>query len=100
MIEIDQAAVDTVRAARQPSDLDPKAFRPRCCSSTTPPLYLTALYSLVPGANQDAASALTDIMREEMMHFAIVANVLNALGGHPLIDHKDAVPVYPRETCR
>ena len=32
---------------------------------------------------------------EEMLHFTIVANVLNALGGRPLIDDKAAVPIYP-----
>ena len=63
MIEIDQAAVDTVRAARQPSDLHSSLQTALLLEHYTIPLYLTALYSLVPGANQDAASTLTDILR-------------------------------------
>ena len=61
----------------------------------TIPLYLTALYSLVPNTNQAVAKTLKDIVLEEMGHFMIVANVLNALGGRPLIDDEKAVPIYP-----
>jgi hypothetical protein len=95
MIEIDKAVVDTVRTASQPSDLHPSLQAALVLEHATIPLYLTALYSLVPGTNRAAANALRLIVREEMLHFAIVANVLNALGGQPKIDHKDAVPTYP-----
>jgi hypothetical protein len=95
MIEIDKTAVDTVRTASQPSDLHPSLQAALLLEHATIPLYLTALYSLVSGTNRAAVAALKSIVIEEMLHFAIVGNVLNALGGQPKIDHKDAVPTYP-----
>jgi hypothetical protein len=95
MIEIDNAAVDIVRTASQPSDLHPSLQAALVLEHATIPLYLTALYSLVPGTNHAAVDALKPTVLEEMLHFAIVANVLNALGGQPKIDDKDAVPAYP-----
>jgi Ferritin-like len=95
MIEIDKAAVDTVRTASQPSDLHPSLQAALVLEHATIPLYLTALYSLVPGTNRAALGALKRTVLDEMLHFAIVANVLNALGGQPKIDHKETVPSYP-----
>lgn len=62
--------------------------------STLPP-YLTALYSLHPGANREAARVLLSVAIEEMLHMVLAANVLNAIGGRPRLDHPDFVPAYP-----
>src|SRR5690606_1406942 len=35
------------------------------------------------------------IVIEEMLHMTIAANILNALGGHPVINSADFVPEYP-----
>lgn len=63
--------------------------------STIPP-YLTALLSIHPQANREAANMIRGIMVEEMLHMALVANVLNAVGGAPRID-KETIPSYPLE---
>jgi hypothetical protein len=62
--------------------------------STIPP-YLCALYSLQPGSNAPAAEAIRAVVMEEMLHMVLVANVLNAVGGQPDLDHPKFVPRYP-----
>jgi CDGSH-type Zn-finger protein len=57
--------------------------------------YLYALYSIVPGTNQDAASILTSVFVEEMLHMMLAANLLNSVGGSPRIAESGFVPTYP-----
>lgn len=62
--------------------------------STIPP-YLTAFYSLKPGVNDAIAEVIHSVVMEEMTHMALAANVLNAIGGAPSINHALFVPEYP-----
>jgi hypothetical protein len=62
--------------------------------STIPP-YLCALYSLKPGTNEIAASIIRSVVMEEMLHMTLVANLMNAVGGRPNVDHPRFVPQYP-----
>ena len=62
--------------------------------STIPP-YLCALYSIRPGANAEAAEIIRTVAVQEMLHFVLAANVLNAVGGAPTIDSPLFVPDYP-----
>ncbi len=62
--------------------------------STIPP-YLYALYSLVPGANKAVAEIIESVVIEEMLHITLASNVLNALGGSPVLDRPDVIPHYP-----
>jgi hypothetical protein len=62
--------------------------------STIPP-YLCALFSLKPGSNYWPAAVIRSIVREEMLHMALVCNLLNAVGGTPRIDQPSFVPTYP-----
>ena len=61
--------------------------------STIPP-YLCALWSLGGEHNREAAACIRDVVMEEMLHLTLAANVLNALGGEPVIDGT-TVPRYP-----
>jgi rubrerythrin len=61
----------------------------------TIPTYLYALYSLKQGANHEIVSLVGGIVAEEMAHLALAANVLNAIGGTPLIDDPSLLPAYP-----
>ncbi len=54
---------------------------------TIPP-YLSALYSLREGSNTAARKIIQGVVMEEMLHMMLVANVLNAIGGKPLL-HAD-----------
>ena len=58
------------------------------------PLYLTTLYS-IKDQTSFAAATIHGVAIEEMLHMVNVANVLNAVGGEPFIDHPDFVPKYP-----
>src|SRR5947208_7015907 len=62
--------------------------------STIPP-YLCALFSIMPGRNREVASIIRSVVIQEMLHMALACNLLNAVGGEPLIDHASFVPKYP-----
>jgi len=57
--------------------------------------YISALYSIHPGTNVNASTILHDLVVEEMLHMTTAANILNAIGGHPSMNTKSFVPVYP-----
>lgn len=67
---------------------------------TTIPAYLTASFSLEDGApgvarNVVARELLRSVLVEEMLHLTLVANILNAVGGSPVLDRGSWVPAYP-----
>ncbi|MBX9829066.1 MAG: ferritin-like protein [Xanthobacteraceae bacterium] len=62
--------------------------------STIPP-YLTAAYSIHRNANTEIFRTLEEIAEEEMLHMAMVGNVLNAIGGTPNIADPNFTPQYP-----
>jgi len=63
--------------------------------ATIPP-YLFALYSLGTGpGNATVAKIIQSVVSEEMLHMTLACNVLNAVGGHPLIDDPNFIPKYP-----
>ena len=62
----------------------------------TLPSYLCALYSIDAQRNPDAAEVVGSVFVEEMLHLALAANVLNAVGGRPQLDKPDLLPEYPR----
>src|SRR6476659_4084113 len=64
--------------------------------STIPP-YLTALATL-SGSSESvkyARQVITDIVVEEMLHMTLACNILNAIGGHPVLADAAFVPTYP-----
>ncbi|MEU7828502.1 MULTISPECIES: ferritin-like domain-containing protein [unclassified Nonomuraea] len=64
--------------------------------ATLPP-YLTALYSLDPERNPAAVEVLSSVFVEEMLHLALAANLLNAVGGAPRLDTPEMLPPHPRK---
>ena len=62
--------------------------------ATVPP-YLTALASIKNSFNHEIQKVIRSIVIEEMMHLALVANILNAVGGKPRLYSKDFLPHYP-----
>jgi Ferritin-like len=62
--------------------------------STIPP-YLYALYSLDTSRNGVVADILRSVVKEEMTHLALAANILSALGGTPVLDDPGVLPRYP-----
>lgn len=62
--------------------------------STIPP-YLCGLYTIRSGSNEVAAEIIRTVVVEEMLHFVLAANVLNAVGGSPSVAFPKFVPAYP-----
>ena len=88
-----------------PTDLDParvQALRDALqhalmLEHATIPAYLCALYSIEDGTNVEAADIIRSVVMEEMLHMVLAANVLNAVGGEPSVDHAGFVPRYPTQ---
>ncbi len=59
------------------------------------PPYLYALFTLKPNRNREVAEIIRGVVVEEMLHMALVGNILNAVGGTPVIGRPGAVPTYP-----
>ena len=95
MIKLQRAAVDAVRAAQHPSDLYPWLQNAIELEHSTIPPYLTAMFSLKPGTNDEIARLIRSIVIEEMMHMTIASNILIAIGGRPAINTKRFIPTYP-----
>jgi len=62
--------------------------------ATIPP-YLTAAYSAKIEANKASSDIIRAVAKEEMLHFALAANLLNAIGGQPDLLKPGFVPHYP-----
>lgn len=62
--------------------------------STLPP-YLCALYSLDARRNPEAAQVVVSVFVEEMLHLTLAANLLNAVGGTPVLDAPQMLPGHP-----
>lgn len=62
--------------------------------ATIPP-YLTAMFSLANTENTKIAGLIHSVVIEEMLHLTIACNVLNAIGGSPVLNKPDFVPNYP-----
>ncbi len=61
---------------------------------TTVPPYLYAMYSIEDQASE-AARLIRSVVTEEMLHAALAANLLAAVGGRPDFRDPALVPVYP-----
>ncbi|ROO86644.1 ferritin-like protein [Actinocorallia herbida] len=61
------------------------------------PAYLCALFSLDAGRNPDAVTVMAGAIAERLLHLALAANLLNAVGGTPRLDSPRMLPhPYPR----
>ena len=62
--------------------------------ATLPP-YLTANFTLHDTGNDDISNLFGSIVGEEMLHLSIACNLLNAIGGSPVLNKPDFIPTYP-----
>ncbi|MEP0265334.1 ferritin-like protein [Dokdonia sp.] len=62
--------------------------------STIPP-YLCALYSIKEGKNLMATEIIKSVVIEEMLHMVMVANLINAIGGKPVVGEVKGEPFIP-----
>ncbi|HYU50046.1 MAG TPA: ferritin-like protein [Candidatus Limnocylindria bacterium] len=95
MLQIDRSTVDTVDGASSADDLTALIQEAVRLEFSTIPPYLTAMLSLKPGQNREIWGTIHDIVVDEMLHMAIVCNLLNALGQRPTIAYPGFVLTYP-----
>ncbi len=95
MLTVARELVDRVRTATLPEDLFDLVQGAIQLEHSTIPPYLTALFSLDADLNPDPARILESIAAEEMLHMTIAGNLLNALGGRPVVNRAGFVPSYP-----
>ncbi|MBG1272047.1 ferritin-like domain-containing protein [Nostoc sp. WHI] len=95
MLKIPVRIIQEIQNATQAADLYRHLQAAIELEHSTIPLYLTALYSIQPNSNQEVAEILFSVVREEMLHMVIAANVLNAIGGTPQVNKPDFIPTYP-----
>lgn len=62
--------------------------------STLPP-YLYASLTIRDDTNEAARRRISAIVGEEMVHMGLACNVLNAIGGTPVVASPSVVPTYP-----
>ncbi len=64
--------------------------------STMPP-YLTAYWSITGNSEyaEKTKEFIMSVVREEMLHMAMACNILNAVGGSPVLNDLKLLPVYP-----
>lgn len=62
--------------------------------STIPP-YLTAVFTLVNTGNDQISGLIGSVVKEEMLHLSIACNILNAIGGTPVLNQPGFIPTYP-----
>ena len=59
------------------------------------PPYLTMLYTLNDDRDRWISDVIRSVVVEEMLHFVLVGNLLNAVGGTPEVNAPDFLPDYP-----
>ena len=57
--------------------------------------YLSSLYSIKDGSNTESIAIIKSVFIEEMLHMALAANILNAIGGSPKFDYNGFIPTFP-----
>jgi hypothetical protein len=95
MIKLQRSVVRGIRAAKDRSELYYYLQKAVELEHSTIPPYLTALFSLMPGYNDEIRNLIHSIVVQEMLHMTIDANILIAIGGHPQINSAGFVPQYP-----
>lgn len=95
MLKLNTKYVTQVSKAAKLPELYPLLQNAIELEHATIPPYLTAMFSIKPGTENEIRSIIHSIVIEEMLHMTIACNILNALGGAPLINKKDFVPSYP-----
>jgi hypothetical protein len=95
MLRVGVEVVADVHKAASPHELCRHLQAAIQLEHATIPPYLTAWFSLRENTNMEIRLILSGIFMDEMLHMAIVANVMNAIGGRPVLNSPDFVPRYP-----
>jgi Ferritin-like len=95
MIKLQRSIIHGIREAKDRSGLYYYLQKAVELEHSTVPPYLTALFSLIPGYNEEIRKLIHSIVLQEMLHLTINSNILIAIGGHPQINSPGFIPQYP-----
>jgi hypothetical protein len=95
MIRLQRSILHAIHTARDPTDLYIWLQNAIELEHSTIPPYLTAMFSLKPGSNDEITRLIHSIVVEEMLHMTIASNILIAMQGHPDINRPEFIPKYP-----
>jgi hypothetical protein len=95
MLRVRAELVERIRAATHVADLYELVQDAIELEHSTIPPYLTAAFSIKPGRSHLARQIIVSVANQEMLHMTIAANLLNAIGGNPVIDRPGFIPLYP-----
>jgi len=95
MLSVQPKILESVRSAASAEDLYEHLQAAIELEHATIPPYLTSLFSIKPGMNTAAHSVIGSVVVQEMLHLTIACNILNAIGGSPVLDKPGFIPVYP-----
>ncbi|XXT15544.1 ferritin-like protein [Sorangium sp. So ce429] len=95
MLFVDKTLIDRAREARHADDVTATLEGAIQLELSTLPPYLTGVFSLQPGANDEARILVQAVVVEEMLHMALAANTAVALGGNPPIRKLGLALKYP-----
>ena len=95
MLKISRAWIEGVEQAVRKEDLYLYLQNAIELEHATIPPYLTAMFSLKPGTNEEIRHLIRSIVIEEMLHLTVSANILVAIGGSPQINTPEFIPNYP-----
>ena len=79
MIFLKQISIDTIEELRTAIQTAIELEH-----STIPP-YLTANFTLSNTGNDAISNVISSVVGEEMLHLSIACNLLNAIGGSPIL---------------
>lgn len=95
MLLIKKQLIAKVREALQAAHLHQMLDGAVTLELATLPPYLTGAFSLKPGANEEARILVQSVALQEMLHMALAANTLIAIGGGPKILANGLALRYP-----
>jgi hypothetical protein len=95
MLQIDPSRIHAIASATCAADLYSHLQAAIELEHATIPVYLTAFFSIKKGFMEDTRTIIKSIFVEEMLHMTIAANVLNAIGGKPVINRSCFIPSFP-----
>ncbi|KMN37707.1 MULTISPECIES: ferritin-like protein [unclassified Chromobacterium] len=95
MIRLQRSIIHGIRAAKTAADLHYYLQNAVELEHATIPPYLTAMFSLKAGYNEEIRQLIHSIVMQEMLHMCIAGNILISIGGHPQINKPPFIPKYP-----
>jgi hypothetical protein len=95
MLEVPLVHITAIATARSARELQPYLQGALELEIAVIPPYLTALYSLFDGKNNAIREILRSAVVDEMLHVALIANILNAMHCSPILSPQSLARGYP-----